>query len=117
MAMPEGSSSTSPRFVCVCHMGICRSGALVLALRESGVDAIAVSAYLGSLTHRYMLYEWATYIVVMQPHFANEVPEQYASKLRCLDVGEDIWSNPTHPELLGFTRETVADWKAREWAI
>lgn len=90
---------------------------MVLALREAGVDAIAASAYLGSEEHRAMLFDWATYIIVMQPKFAERVPGAFKSKLRTVDVGEDVWSNPTHPELLMFTRGVVQDWKARDWKI
>lgn len=90
------------RFVAVCHMGICRSGALVLALRQKNQDAVAISAYLGSAELRQMLFSWADYIIVMQPKFADVIPAELRSKTRVVDVGEDRWSNPTHPELLGY---------------
>lgn len=107
------------RFVVVCQMGICRSGALVLALREQGQDAVAISVDSRLTSHRMrdMLFKWADYVVFMQAKFADIITNRYLSKARVVDVGEDRWSNPTHPELLGFCRGVVADWKNRRFDI
>lgn len=90
---------------------------MVLALRQKNQDAIAISAYLGTDDHRRMLFEWATDIVVMQEKFAAVVPLDLAHKIRIVDVGEDVWSNPTDPELLGHLRPLVADWERRHWDL
>jgi predicted protein tyrosine phosphatase len=52
-----------------------------------------------------MLFDWADYIVIMEPSFEKYIPEESKNrpdgsrKLFCYDVGPDKYGNPFHPEL------------------
>jgi predicted protein tyrosine phosphatase len=64
------------------------------------VDAIACSWEKNSPETLKMLFGWADHIIVMQEKFKQYVPDEYKGKIMVIDVGEDIWCNGLHPELL-----------------
>ena len=64
-----------------------------------GHDALAAGVE-GNEKHTLrMLCEWAQVIICMRPEFKIGIPAKYHRKVRCLDVGRDVYFNP-HPELV-----------------
>lgn len=64
-----------------------------------------------------MLCEWADYIVVMETHFADRIPEEFHHKVRVVDVGPDRFGMSINPELLMFLENVADDWQTRGYAI
>lgn len=89
----------------MCQGGNSRSVACGFVLKyELGIDAIACSWEKNSPETLEMLYNWADIIFVMQTHFAEKIPVQYHHKIGAVDVGQDIWFNGLHPELIEKVR-------------
>ena len=106
------------RFLTMCEGGNVRSVALAFVLKDNyGQDAIACSWRSNTRETRNMLYAWADYIVVMQPHFAEHVPGEFAPKVRCVDVGPDSYGTPMHGDLLAELNKVVRGWRDRGWKI
>lgn len=61
-----------------------------------------------------MLGAWADYIVVLQSKFADKFV-RFKEKVRVLDVGEDIWKNPLHPELQRIVSNQAKKWAGAGW--
>ena len=108
------------KILTVCRGGHVRSVGLKYLLHygvEERHDVIACGYESNTQETREMLYSWADYIVVMQPHFAEYVPEKFhnsedgARKLFCYDVGEDRFLNPFHPELQGSLKQMITKHK------
>ena len=98
-----------------CRGGQVRSVALKYLLSywsESPCDVLACGVESNTEETRKMLYEWADYIVVMTPDFAQWVPKEFHEKngkrkLFCYDVGEDRFMNPFHPELQAMLKQMI----------
>lgn len=90
----------APRFLTVCEGGNCRSVSLAMMLKATKkYDAIACSWKDISETTFDMLAAWAHRIIVMEGYMLDKIPERHRDKVMVLDVGEDRWCNPFHPEL------------------
>lgn len=87
----------------MCQGGNSRSVALGFLMKyRYGEDALACSWEKNSPETLKMLFKWADRIIVMQEIFRKYVPEEYHEKLFTVDVGEDVWCNGLHPELLNL---------------
>jgi len=102
------------RIVTMCQGGHVRSVALKYLLKyEHGHDVIACGWESNPLSTREMLFEWADFIVIMQPEFVRYVPKEYHNhgdgtrKLFCYDVGNDRFHNPFHSELQKMLRSMI----------
>lgn len=96
------------KVLCMCQGGNSRSVALGFLMKyRYGEDALACSWEKNTPETLKMLFEWADRIFVMQNIFKQYVPEQYHAKLYVVDVGEDVWFNGLHPELLNLLMEML----------
>lgn len=117
------------KILTVCQGGHVRSVALKYLLHYGGYgqhDVIACGWQSNTQETREMLYEWADLIIVMQPEFAQFVPEKFHTKwkpndigtsnwkegdtvrrLYCFDVGQDRYGNAFHPELQAMLRSMI----------
>ncbi len=94
------------KFLCICQWGHSRSVALCRVLHGLGHGAVAIGECSnGGAIHP--LSEWADKILVLQPMFADAVPQQHRVKIIDFDVGPDRWSNPYNQELLEILRQMV----------
>ena len=94
------------RYLCVCDGGNVRSAALAFVLKwELKQEAIAAGRLHLSPDTMAMLCDWASLIVLMQPHMIESIPEQFHAKVRVIDVGEDRFGVYVHPDLLPMVRE------------
>lgn len=92
---------TNPRPVlsvlCVCRGGNTRSVAAKMIIhRHLGHDAIAIGVDNNSTETLHKLCKWADMVVVMSRKFEDRIP---SGVYILIDVGDDIWGNPFHPEL------------------
>ncbi len=105
------------KFLTVCEGGNVRSVSMAYTLKyDHHQDAIAFSHGRNGDDAKKMLADWADYIVVMQPQFAERF-KPWQAKLRCVDVGDDRWMNPLHPELYKIVAEVAQDWSKRGFEI
>jgi hypothetical protein len=117
--MPE----TKKKWLCVCEGGTNRSVALALQLKQAGQDALAGSWRYNSPETFQMLVLWADYVVVMQAEFAPILHEQLGlshligDKMRCVDVGPDVYGSGTHLGLNQFLQGVVAEWRQKSWEL
>lgn len=88
------------RILCVCHAGTVRSGAMAFYLKHCGHDALALSSKYNSEETKHLLYEWAEKILVMDYTLIFTIPQEYQLKVINTNVGNDVWQNPLHPDLL-----------------
>lgn len=89
------------KVVTMCQGGNSRSVACGFLLKyKYGMDAIACSWQKNSPETLKMLFEWADAIIIMQEIFRQFVPVEFHPKLYVIDVGEDIWANGLHPDLI-----------------
>lgn len=92
------------KILTICEGGNVRSVALAFILKDQlGHDAIAMSWRRNSLKTKKMLFKWADKIVLMEDlrtkTFEKNLPKICGEKIQVLDVGQDQWYNPMHPDL------------------
>jgi len=98
----------------ICSAGTVRSVSLAHVLKSCyGVDAIPTGHDLNSQETLDMLSDWADLIVVMQPHFAADLPARNAKKVVIVDVGPDVWGNPLDVGLLRKTHAIAKELHAK----
>jgi hypothetical protein len=103
------------KFLCVCEGGNVRSVSLTYVLKyEFDQEALAASWAKCSQETLDMLGGWADKIVLMQPRFGDKFV-QWKEKLLVVDVGQDRWGNPFHPELKEFLSKVVQEWYDRKF--
>ena len=95
------------KFLCICQYGNSRSAALVRVFHSLKHEAVAVGVGTSPSAIE-VIGDWADHICVMQPHFANYVPDRLKHKVAVFDVGHDQWSNPYNQDLLTILR-SMAD--------
>ena len=95
----------------MCEGGNVRSVGLGYLLKEAGQDTIACSWRFNTPETIDQLCEWADKIVIMQEHFQTYIPRKHRHKLRCVDVGEDKFGNPFHPDLQRGLKGVIEQWK------
>lgn len=106
------------KFLTMCEGGNVRSVALAYTLKHPfGQNALACGWRWNPMETRIMLFEWADYIILMQPQFRDHVPEAYHHKCRCVDVGVDNYGTPMHPDLRRGLHEVVQQWHDMNWEI
>lgn len=106
------------RFLTICEGGAVRSVALAAVLRwDFKQDAIPVSGLLIPEETLFMLCEWADYIIVLVPKYAERISPTFKKKTRVIDIGPDKWMNALHKELLNLMGDMVQKWKSKEWDI
>lgn len=98
---------TMKRYLCICQYGHSRSVALARLLQEKGNKAVAIGVGTGGDAVE-PLSDWAEIIYVLQPHYIKYVPERNKSKIKVIDVGPDIWSNPYNTDLRKILEEKLA---------
>jgi hypothetical protein len=85
----------------MCQGGNCRSVACAYLLKyKYGMDALACSWEANSADTLKMLFQWADAIIVMEGWMKKKVPTDYHSKVFVIDVGQDVWMNGLHPDLI-----------------
>jgi galactitol-specific phosphotransferase system IIB component len=105
------------KFLTVCAGGTVRSTALAHVLKyEFSQEAVPLSFDKLSQESLDFMAPWADYIVVMQPKFKHKF-EKWIEKVRVLDVGEDRWMNPLHPELVLIVSEIAEGWRKNNWRL
>lgn len=112
------------KFLTICEGGMVRSVCCAIVLRTHQHDTLPASWRFTSAETMAMLMEWADYIVVMSQEISEKMLEKhpelmakYAAKVRLLDVGEDVWGDPYHPELFGIVEDVVCAWQMNGWQI
>jgi predicted protein tyrosine phosphatase len=106
------------KFLTVCEGGNVRSVSMAYTLKyDHRQDAIAFSHGTNGDDALKLLADWADYIVIMEPKFAERFMESWKSKLRCVDAGPDRWFNPLHPELYKMVAEVAQEWSKRGFEI
>lgn len=91
----------SKRILCVCAGGNVRSVALAYILKRIyNYDALSCGIKANSQYTLEYLYKWADRIVIMQDKFKVLIPNRFHPKIVTYDVGEDIWNDAKHPELI-----------------
>lgn len=109
------------KFLTICNGGVVRSVSMALRLKLRNQDAIAASCDFNSPDTLMMLGKWADCIILMQPKLfwvlPRELRDACRDKFRVVNVGEDVWGDPLHPELTEMTDEVVHRWRANGWKI
>jgi len=96
------------KVLCVCQAGTVRSGALVLACKARGYDALQAGVSFNPLPTLTMLANWADVILLAQPEFAAFLPAGLPpGKVKDTGLGPDRWGNPLNPELLALADGAV----------
>jgi predicted xylose isomerase-like sugar epimerase len=107
-----------PKFLCVCQGGNNRSAALARILRdEFGQEAVPIGHLRVSQNSLSYFCAWADYVIAMTREIADCIRACTANKLRIVDVGEDRWVTPYHPELVDGLRPIVSGWRDRNWRL
>ncbi len=102
------------KIVTMCQGGNSRSVACAYLLKyHYGCDALSSSWECNSPETLEMLFRWADRIVVMQEHFRSYVPQQYSAKIIVIDVGEDVWFNGLHPELIKKCNDLLTKYRVQ----
>lgn len=105
------------KFLTVCEGGNVRSVSMAFTLKyEFHQDAIAFSHSRNGDEALKLLADWADYIIVMEPKFADRF-EAWKGKVRVYDVGPDRWMNPLHKELYEIVSRGAQDWSNRNFEI
>ena len=100
-------------FLCICRAGSTRSVACANALKRRGQNAVAAGMDYNSPEPIGMLSHWADRIVLMYHWNPDFIPASERHKVRLLDVGRDIWQNPTHPNIVFIVGRAVDEWQAK----
>lgn len=99
----------------MCEGGNVRSVSMAWALKMKNQDAIAIGWRFISLETKLMLFNWCDHIILMQQKFDRFVPKEFKNKCLVVDVGEDCYGNPFHPELSKFTWKVVEEWEKKNF--
>ena len=98
------------KFLCICDGGNVRSYALAVILKEEKhQEAIAIGRKHSSIETIKLLCEWADIICIMQPHMIESITVEFKYKLKCFDVGPDIFGIHINPKLIPIAKQG-ADW-------
>jgi len=103
------------KFLCICAGGNTRSVACATALKSRGHNAMASGWQSNFPDPIDQLSEWADRIVIMHHWEPTFVPHDQLYKVRYLDVGPDIWQDPTNPELVSTIHRALDEWESRSF--
>lgn len=101
------------KFLCICRAGMTRSVACANALKARGQNAVPTGWVVNAPEPIGTLSRWADRIVLMYNFKPDVVPASERRKIRLLDVGNDVWGDPTNPELVAIVDGAVGEWEAR----
>lgn len=91
----------------MCQRGVIRSVGLARRLRDKhSINAIPAgweSMHADTLD---MLYEWADWIVIVEPYMWEKIPKQFHGKTRLAPIGRDVWPHSGDPDL----QKKYAEW-------
>lgn len=94
--------------LCVCEHGNNRSVTMAFLLKyvENFETLTAGLSYHTPETLK-MLYEWADVITVPEEKLLTLIPEEYKSKIKFYNIGEDKYPRPFNNELLTKARKIM----------
>lgn len=101
------------KVLCICAGGNTRSVACATALKRRGHNAVATGWHDNAPDPIDRLSEWADRIVIMYQWDPTFVPADQLFKIRYLDVGHDIWHDPTNPQLVAMVNSALDEWESR----
>jgi hypothetical protein len=101
------------KFLCVCNAAHTRSVACANALKRRGQNAIAAARHYNVPEPMAMLSRWADRIILMYHWEPDFIPASERRKVRWLDVGHDVWHDPTNPQLVAIVDRAIAEWEAQ----
>ena len=114
--MPRKKIDRRVKVLCVCRWGNIRSVALARLLKHEGYDALACGVNAHSPQTFAMLSGWADFIFVAKREFSLAIPEAYKTKVIDARIGEDIWLDADHPDLMAVVKRVYKDNKTRLWS-
>lgn len=91
------------KILCICEHGNVRSVALAYLIKTIYThEAISIGSKNTSESTMFILYEWADKIIFLDKNLFNKYTklEKKVYNMQLLDVGEDIWHDPYHPNLI-----------------
>lgn len=88
------------KILTVCRHGNIRSIAMARILKKEGYDAIPIGITEAQPDTLEMLAKWADKILFADSKFMQFLPQQYKDKFMDMELGEDIWKDANHPDLL-----------------
>jgi len=103
------------KFLCICAGGNTRSVACATALKRRGYNAVATGWHFNAPDPIDILSRWADRIVIMFKWDPTFVPKEEFGKIRYLDVGPDVWQDPTNPELIAMVTKALDEWEKRNF--
>ena len=96
------------KILTVCNGGNCRSVTLASMIKQEGVEAISIGVRTSTKETVKLLADWADKIIVVADgHVMKRFPNGYAYKLIYMDIGEDKWEQPMHPELVKLIKKAL----------
>lgn len=101
------------KFLCICAGGNTRSVSCATSLKRRGHNAMAAGWHHNSPDPIDILSRWADRIVIMYHWEPTFIPNAELHKVRYLDVGHDVWHDPTNADLVGKVTHALDDWQAR----
>lgn len=87
------------KILCVCRWGNIRSVALARLLKKEGFDALSCGVNAMREDTKKMLANWADVILIPSEKYRVYFSE-YEKKVFDMEIGEDIWKDADHPDLL-----------------
>jgi protein-tyrosine-phosphatase len=100
-----------------CKGGITRSAAMANELKRYGHDVLAAGLGYNAPETIQMLTDWADRIVVMQKELVQLVPMSGRGKMVVADVGPDVWTNSSDPDLVARVRVIAQEWAKKDWRL
>lgn len=98
-----GEFAQRQKILCICDAGAVRSVTLAWVLRtmrhKYNADSIAVSIRLSDETLD-VTYRWADKIFPVTEGLYDRVPIEYLDKTTVVPIGDDVWKQSLHPELV-----------------
>lgn len=89
------------KILCVCERGNSRSVCMAFLFKDMlHQDALAVGLTSSSEDTKRLLYEWADVIILVAGSLVDMIPDAYRGKLMVWDVGEDVYFQGFHQDLI-----------------
>lgn len=98
--------------LCVDTGGNTRAVACATALKRRGQNAIGAGWHHNAPEPIATLSRWAERILIMYHWTPDFIPEAERHKIRYLDVGHDVWHDPTNPQLVAMIQNALNQWQA-----
>ena len=86
--------------LCVCEHGNNRSVTMAHILKYvPGFETMTIGLSYHTPETQKMMFEWADRIVVPEDKLLALIPEEYKSKIKFYNIGEDVYPRPFNPVL------------------